>query len=66
MLYEEGYELKPVLTQEMEDAILIVSNLSPPCLKHEFPYAQQSCLITNVTFLTDPSFSEDKGPFPPE
>ena len=35
-MYEEGYEPKPMLTQGMEDAILIVGNLSPPCLKHEF------------------------------
>ena len=38
MLYKEGYEPKPVLTQGMEDAISIISNLSPPCLKHWFSY----------------------------
>ena len=36
MLYEEGYEPKPVLTQGMEDTILIISSLSPPCPHHEF------------------------------
>ena len=55
MLYEEGYEPEPVLTQRREDAISIISNLSPPCLKHEFSYPQQSHLITNVTFLWDSS-----------
>ena len=29
MPYEEGYELEPVLTEGMEDAISIRSNLSP-------------------------------------
>ena len=29
MLYEEDYELEPVQTQGMEDAISIVSSLSP-------------------------------------
>ena len=36
MLYEEGYELKPVLTQGMEDAILVVSNLSLPAYSMSF------------------------------
>ena len=66
MLYEEGYKPKPVLTQGMEDAISIVSNLTPSCLKQEFPYPQQSFLIAIVTSLLDPSFSEHEGPPPPE
>ena len=40
MLYEEDYEPGPVLTQGMEDAISIISNLSPSCLKHELSYPQ--------------------------
>ena len=36
MLYNEAYEPKPLLTQGMEDAILIISNLSPPCPQHAF------------------------------
>ena len=43
MLYEEGYEALPVLTQGTEDALLIVSNLSPPCLQHKFSYP--NCLV---------------------
>ena len=56
-----------MLTQGMEDAILIISNLSPPCLKPEFSYPQQSHLIPNMTLL--PRFfpsSEHEGPPPPE
>ena len=34
MLYEEGYKPRPVLTQGTEAAILIVSDLSPPYVKH--------------------------------
>ena len=66
MLYEEGYEPKPVLTQEMEDAIFIVSNLSSPCLQHEFYYPPTDCPITNMAFLPDYSFSEHEGPLPLE
>ena len=36
MFYREGHKPDPVLTHGMEDAISIVSNISPPCLKHEF------------------------------
>ena len=59
MLYEEGYEPEAVLTQGMEDAILIVSNLSPPCLKHGFSYHQESGLVPNVTFLPDSSLLQN-------
>ena len=41
MLYEEVYEQKPLLTQGMEDAISIISNLSPPCLQYEFLLSPQ-------------------------
>ena len=47
MLYKEGHEPEPVLTHGTEDSILIISNLFPPCLKHEFSYPQQSNHITN-------------------
>ena len=47
MLYKEDYEPEPVLTHRTEDAISVVSDLSPPCLKHVLSYPQQSCLITN-------------------
>ena len=57
MLYEEGYELEPVLTQGMEDAISIISNLFPPCLKHEFSYHKQSHLITNSHYISPGFFS---------
>ena len=43
MLYEEGYEPKPVLTQETEEAILVVSTFSP-CLEHKFSYPNSSVL----------------------
>ena len=52
MMYEEGYYPETVLTQEMEDAISLISNLSLPYLKHEFSCPQQSCLIANVTYLS--------------
>ena len=55
MLYEEHYEPEPVLPQVMEDAISIISNLYPPCLKCEFSYPQQTHFIANVTFLLDSS-----------
>ena len=51
MLYKEDYEPEPVLTRGMEDAISIISNLSPPCLKHKLSYPQQSYLVTHGTFL---------------
>ena len=38
MLHEEDYEPSPVFTQRMEDAILIVSYLSPFYVQHEFYY----------------------------
>ena len=45
MLYEEGYEPGPVFTQRMEDAILIVSTLSPFYMQHElyYPLSVWSC-----------------------
>ena len=55
MLYKEDYEPEPVLTQGMEDAISVLSNLPPPCLKNDFSYPRQSYLITNVTFFLDSS-----------
>ena len=55
MSYEEDYELDPVLTQGMEDAISIISNLSHPCLNYELHYPKQPCLITNGTFPLDSS-----------
>ena len=48
---ERAPKPEPVLTCGTEDAILIVSNLCPPCLKHGFSYPQQPHLITNVTVL---------------
>ena len=36
MLYEKDFCPKPVLTQRTEDAIALVSSLSPSFLKHEF------------------------------
>ena len=38
MQYEEGYELSPVFTQGMEDAISIVSNLSTFYIQDELYY----------------------------
>ena len=38
MLYEEYFHLQPVLTWGMEDGIVLVSNLPPSCLKHDFLY----------------------------
>ena len=49
----------------MEDVIYIISILSPH-LKHEFSYPQQSYLVSNVASILDSSFSEHKGPPPPE
>ena len=66
MLYKEGYKPKSVLPQGMEDAISIISNLSSPCLKHEFSYSQQFCFVTNVATVPDSSFSEHERPPPPE
>ena len=66
MLYKEGYELEPVLTQGTEDVISIISNLSPPYLKHEFSYPQQSVSELMVMSLLDSSFSEYKGSSPLE
>ena len=45
ILCEEDYEPEPVLTQGMEDAISIISNLSSPCLKCDFhtPNSPNSC-----------------------
>ena len=57
MMYEEGYDPEPVLTQGTEDAISLVSNLSPPCLKHEFSYPPTVLSIANVT---SPSFENKK------
>ena len=66
MLYVEGYEPKPVLTEGTEYALSIVSNLSPTCLQHEFLLPpQQLCPIANMTSLPDSSFSEHEGPPPP-
>ena len=64
MLYEENFCPQPMLTQGMEDAIVLVSSLSPSCLKQYFLAPQQSCLLTNVTFL--PLISEHEGSPPLE
>ena len=61
MLYKEGYEPKPVLTWETEHVILIVSNLSPPCLQHMYLLPpKQSCLITNMDLSPRFFFSRTK------
>ena len=45
MMYKEGYEPSPVFTQGTEDAIAIVSNLSPFIIQHEFFYPFNSLIL---------------------
>ena len=45
MLFEDGYETRAVLTRGMEDAILIISKLSPPYIQHEFLLSPKSYFV---------------------
>ena len=56
MLYQEGSESSPVFTQGTGDAIVIVSNLSPFYVQHEFSISKQSDSVTNMAFLLGSSF----------
>ena len=62
MLYKEDYHPELVQTQGTENAISLVSSLSPSCLEHEF-YPCPFPLVPAFTKVASfPLLSEHEGP----